>query len=75
MLEKENSSDNKTRKSSLEDNKDGSENDLLKDLKKKPAVDCKDLVKDYEIGDYIVRAVDNVSLSIVEGKKPVSLSY
>ena len=68
MLEKENSSDNKTRKSSLEDNKDGSENDLLKDLTKKPAVDCKDLVKDYEIGDYIVRAVDNVTLSIYNGE-------
>ena len=68
MLEKENSSDNKTRKSSLEDNKDRSENDLLKDLTKKHAVYCKDLVKDFEIGDYIVRAVDNVSLSIYNGE-------
>lgn len=29
---------------------------------------CKDLVKNYEIGDFIVKAVDNVSLEINEGE-------
>ena len=29
---------------------------------------CKDLIKDYEIGDFIVRAVDNISITINSGE-------
>ena len=34
----------------------------------KYAIYCEELVKDYEIGDFIVRAVDNISLSILNGE-------
>ncbi|MFX1379034.1 MAG: ABC transporter ATP-binding protein [Promethearchaeota archaeon] len=50
------------------ENKNTSKADLLEDLGSKYAILCVDLFKDYEIGDFIVRAVDNVSLSIHNGE-------
>ncbi len=40
----------------------------LKNNNLKYAIYSEGLVKDYEIGDFIVRAVDNISLSIVNGE-------
>ena len=31
-------------------------------------IDAKDLVRDFEIGDYLIRAVDNVSVNIQQGE-------
>ncbi|MFX1549968.1 MAG: ABC transporter ATP-binding protein, partial [Promethearchaeota archaeon] len=53
---------------SVEGDKTLSEADLLKDISTKYAIVCAELFKDYEIGDFIVRAVDNVSLSIHNGE-------
>jgi putative ABC transport system ATP-binding protein len=53
---------------SVEGDKTLSEADLLKDISTKYAIVCVELFKDYEIGDFIVRAVDNVSLSIHNGE-------
>ena len=42
---------------------------LLKELKDKNIIiHARELVKDYEIGDFIVRAVDEVSLNVKEGQ-------
>jgi putative ABC transport system ATP-binding protein len=42
--------------------------DLMKELSLKYAIVSENLVRDYDIGDFIVRAVDNVSLSIHNGE-------
>ena len=43
--------------------------ELLKELKEKNIIiHASDLVKDYEIGDFIVRAVDGVSIDVKEGQ-------
>jgi len=42
---------------------------LIKELKDKNIIiHARDLVKDYEIGDFIVRAVDGVSINVKEGQ-------
>ncbi len=48
--------------------KDPSGNDKISESFEKPAIICSDIVKDYEIGDYIVRAIDDISLSINNGE-------
>jgi putative ABC transport system ATP-binding protein len=45
-----------------------SKTELMKKISSKFAVMCEELFKDYEIGDFIVRAVDNVSLTIHNGE-------
>ncbi|MFW9826566.1 MAG: ABC transporter ATP-binding protein [Candidatus Thorarchaeota archaeon] len=42
--------------------------DMVEELSLKYAIVSKNLVKDYDIGDFIVRAVDNVTLSIYNGE-------
>ncbi|MFX1390182.1 MAG: ABC transporter ATP-binding protein [Promethearchaeota archaeon] len=44
------------------------QSDFNSEISSKYAVVGKDLVKDYEIGDFIIRAVDNVSISIHNGE-------
>ena len=63
MFEKKNSNDD------IEENQDIDKVKLLKELKeKKIIIHARALVKDYEIGDFIVRAVDNVSIDVKEGQ-------
>ncbi|MFX0104795.1 MAG: ABC transporter ATP-binding protein [Candidatus Hodarchaeota archaeon] len=45
-----------------------SENNFVKEISLEFALIGKNLVKDYEIGDFIVRAVDDVSISIHNGE-------
>ncbi len=68
MPELDNSSDDIEQENSVKENKIISKNDFLKEISSKYAIVCEDLFKDYEIGDFIVRAVDNVSLSIHNGE-------
>ena len=63
MFEKKNSNDD------IEENQDIDKVKLLKELKeKKIIIHARALVKDYEIGDFIVRAVDDVSIDVKEGQ-------
>ncbi|MFX1365625.1 MAG: ABC transporter ATP-binding protein [Promethearchaeota archaeon] len=66
MSEKENSF-NKIPQRSSSDSYNG-KNDLLSDISKNFAIFCEEIVKEYEIGDFIVRAVDHVSFSIDDGE-------
>jgi len=50
------------------DIKDSSGNDKISKDFDKSAIICTDLVKDYEIGDYIVRAINDISISINSGE-------
>jgi len=52
-----------------EESQDLDETDLVKELNEKDIIIfSKDLVKNYEIGNWIVKAVDNVSLNIKNGE-------
>ncbi|MFW9988954.1 MAG: ABC transporter ATP-binding protein [Candidatus Odinarchaeota archaeon] len=68
MSEKENSRDSVTEKRSLDNYINKNKNATLNDIDKDHAILCQELVKDYEIGDFIVRAVDHVSFSINNGE-------
>ncbi|MFX1308833.1 MAG: ABC transporter ATP-binding protein [Promethearchaeota archaeon] len=68
MPEKETSSENFDAESPKKENKTGTESNFIKDISQTDAIIGKNLVKDYEIGDFIVRAVDDVSLSIYTGE-------
>jgi putative ABC transport system ATP-binding protein len=57
------------RESTIEESQELDENDLVKELSEKDIIIfSKDLVKNYEIGNWIVKAVDNVSLSVKNGE-------
>jgi putative ABC transport system ATP-binding protein len=43
-------------------------NEFVKNISTEYAIICNEILRDYEIGDFIVRAVDNVSLSIHNGE-------
>ena len=68
MPEKENSSEEIIQEGSTEELENIPIHDLLKNISAKYAIFSEGLVKDYEIGDFIVRAVDNISLSIENGQ-------
>ena len=69
MSEKEKTPKKKQKKDRQEsNNKDPLEEDIISENSEKHAIKCLNLVKDYEIGDYIVRAIDNISLSIKSGE-------
>ncbi|MFX1591438.1 MAG: ABC transporter ATP-binding protein [Promethearchaeota archaeon] len=68
MPEKETSSENFDAESPKKENKTETESNFIKDISQTDAIIGKNLVKDYEIGDFIVRAVDDVSLSIYTGE-------
>ncbi|MFX1417823.1 MAG: ABC transporter ATP-binding protein [Promethearchaeota archaeon] len=68
MSEKDNSLEETKQESPVKENITISNYDLVRDISKNYAVFGEKLVKDYEIGDFIVRAVDNVSLSIKNGE-------
>jgi putative ABC transport system ATP-binding protein len=53
---------------SVNENNIISKTELLKEISSEFAIVCKEIFKDYEIGDFIVRAVDNVSLTIHNGE-------
>ena len=56
-------------KDDIEEYQDIDKVKLLKELKDKNIIiHARDLVKDYEIGDFIVRAVDGVSINVKEGQ-------
>ncbi|MFX1489818.1 MAG: ABC transporter ATP-binding protein [Promethearchaeota archaeon] len=57
------------RESTIEESQELDENDLIKELSEKDIIIfSKNLVKNYEIGNWIVKAVDNVSLSVKNGE-------
>jgi putative ABC transport system ATP-binding protein len=66
--EKENSSKKMMKEINGEEYEKVPEYDQLKNISKKYVIFCLDIIKDYEIGDFIVRAVDNISLSIKDGE-------
>lgn len=68
MPEIDNSLKNIKQDKSVEEDKTISNTDSLKEISTRYAIVCAELFKDYEIGDFIVRAVDNVSLSIHNGE-------
>ncbi|MFW9876687.1 MAG: ABC transporter ATP-binding protein [Candidatus Thorarchaeota archaeon] len=68
MLEKDNSLEDNRQESPVKEIIPKSNYDLISDISKNYAVFCEGIEKDYEIGDFIVRAVDNVSLSIKDGE-------
>ncbi|MFX0000281.1 MAG: ABC transporter ATP-binding protein [Candidatus Hodarchaeota archaeon] len=68
MPEKENYSEDTNQESSIEDYEKMSEDSLSKNISSKYAIICEGIFKDYEIGDFIVRAVDNISLLIKNGE-------
>lgn len=68
MPDKDNSYKNKEQEISVEVDKTIPKADFLKETNAKYAIVCEGLFKDYEIGNFIVRAVDNVSLSIHNGE-------
>lgn len=68
MPDKDNSYKNKEQEISEEVDKTIPKADFLKETVVKYAIVCEGLFKDYEIGNFIVRAVDNVSLSIHNGE-------
>jgi putative ABC transport system ATP-binding protein len=54
---------------SIEENTEFDETNLTKELTKQGIlISCKNIVKNYEIGDFIVKAVDNVSLEVMENE-------
>lgn len=68
MPDKDNSYKNEEQEISVEVDKTIPKADFLKETIAKYAIVCEGLFKDYEIGNFIVRAVDNVSLSIHNGE-------
>ena len=68
MPEKENTFEDINQKISKELNEDISEFNHSAKNNITYAIYCEGLFKDYEIGDFIVRAVDNISLSILNGE-------
>jgi len=66
--DKDNSYKNNEQEISVEVDKTIPKVDFLKEITAKYAIICEGLFKDYEIGNFIVRAVDNVSLSIRNGE-------
>ena len=68
MPDKDNSYKNNEQEISVEVDKTIPKADFLKEISAKYAIVCEGLFKDYEIGNFIVRAVDNVSLSIRNGE-------
>lgn len=68
MPEKDKPSENVIKEGSTEKNENMINANYLKEISTDYAVIGKNLVKDYEIGDFIVRAVDNVSISIYNGE-------
>jgi putative ABC transport system ATP-binding protein len=64
----DNSLEDIEQENSVERDKTNSKAEYLKEISVKYAVVCDELFKDYEIGNFIVRAVDNVSLSIHNGE-------
>lgn len=68
MPEIDNSLEDIEQENSVERDKTNSKAEYLKEISVKYAVVCDELFKDYEIGNFIVRAVDNVSLSIHNGE-------
>ena len=68
MPDKENASEEFIQDSSIEEYENLSDHDLLKNVSKNYAIFSDGLFKDYDIGNFIVRAVDNVSLSIENGQ-------
>ena len=68
MREKDISLENANYESSAEGEIPTLNSDFKIEIGLKYAIFCKELVKDYEIGDFIVKAVDNVSLSIHNGE-------
>ncbi|MFX1569473.1 MAG: ABC transporter ATP-binding protein [Promethearchaeota archaeon] len=68
MPEKENNFEDINQKSTKEFIENISKFNPPVDNNIKYAIYCEELVKDYEIGDFIVRAVDNISLSILNGE-------
>ncbi|MFX1327315.1 MAG: ABC transporter ATP-binding protein [Promethearchaeota archaeon] len=67
MLEKENSSE-ELNENSKEEVENTIDTNLFLEKSKNQAIIAKNLVKDYEIGNFIVRAVDDVSLTIYRGE-------
>ena len=62
-------SEKKKGKDDIEEDQEIDKVKLLKELKDKNIIiHARDLVKDYEIGDFIVRAVDGVSINVKEGQ-------
>jgi len=68
VQEKDFSLENANHEGSAEEEMPSLKSDFKKDIGLKYAIFCNELVKDYEIGDFIVKAVDNVSLSIHNGE-------
>ena len=68
MPEKLPSSENQISENSNEDHTTENQNNFIKSIGQQNAIFSKNLVKDYEIGDFIVRAVDNISLTIHNGE-------
>lgn len=68
MPKNKESSENVIKESSTEENGIMIETNFIDEISTEYAVVGKNLVKDYEIGDFIVRAVDNVSISIFNGE-------
>ncbi len=68
MPEKEIVSKKMVKESLQESNKNVLETGVLEEENKGYAIVCNDLVKDYEIGNFLVRAVDHVSLKINNGE-------
>ena len=68
MPDKDNSYKNNEQEISVEVDETIPKADFLKEITAKYAIVCEGLFKDYEIGNFIVRAVDNVSLSIRNGE-------
>ena len=53
---------------SIENKLKENENSTEEESRKKIVIKANNLVKDYEIGDFIVRAVDNINIEIKEGE-------
>ncbi len=68
MSQSKNGSKGDTKKLDLIETPNEEENLIFRLKKEKIIIYGKDLVKDYEIGDFIVRAVDHISLEIREGE-------
>ena len=75
MSEKENPKDRLLDDDLLDDEENADDIEVAKELlEENVVIIAKNLIKDYEIGDFIVRAVDNVSLRVKgQGWRLVSL--